>query len=134
MVFWIGPGMESFLAPSLEGLGPDTWIVGLMEAPLARISKLAESMTSGLRKVRQTPYVLFFHDTYRYFEDYFQLSALSAVTINPERPPSQTGGDTSRPDHPARSEMCVCRAAAQPILGKSAVLTATASRWVFSTR
>ena len=57
------------------------------ENALARLSELGETMTADLKKVRKIPYVVY-HDAYRYFEDYFQLSALGAVTVNPDRPPS----------------------------------------------
>lgn len=161
VVFWIGAGMESFLARALETPGPDTRVVNLMESAgihtlgnrehvdwlagnpeteaeesqdhedrlavdphvwlspdnarlmvyeiarvlaevdennralytrngdnaVARLSELSETMTADLKKVRQTPYVVF-HDAYRYFEDYFQLAALGAITVNPDRPPS----------------------------------------------
>ena len=159
VVFWVGPGMESFLTRSLEGLGPETRVVGLMESPgirplrnrehvdwlrhhfesseeegdhhplgvdshiwlspdnarrlvheivrvlvevdasnralytrngektAARISKLAEILSTNLGPVREIPYIVF-HDAYRYFEDYFELSALGAVTASPERAPS----------------------------------------------
>ena len=37
--------------------------------------------------MRKNPYVVF-HDAFAYLEDHYQLSALGAITVNPDRPPS----------------------------------------------
>ena len=57
------------------------------EMTLARIAALEKNVANRLRGVREVPYVVF-HDAYRYLEDYYQLSALGAITVNPDRPPS----------------------------------------------
>ena len=54
---------------------------------LTWIALMDQDVTARLAAVRQKPFVVF-HDAYGYLEDHYGLSALGAITVNPDRPPS----------------------------------------------
>ena len=53
---------------------------------IRRIGALEDRLGKSLIPVRRDPYLVF-HDAYQYFERHFDLNALGAVSINPERRP-----------------------------------------------
>lgn len=56
-------------------------------AALARLTKLDTDLKSQLADVKDVPFVVF-HDAFHYFESHYGLSAVGAITLHPEAPPS----------------------------------------------
>ena len=56
------------------------------EGMLVEIDALERRLREQLAAVRQRPYIVF-HDAYQYFEQSFELQAVGAITISPERAP-----------------------------------------------
>jgi len=56
------------------------------EALRARLTALDRELASHLAPVRERPFVVF-HDAYPYFERHFDLNAVGAITLSPDRAP-----------------------------------------------
>lgn len=54
---------------------------------LARLDELDAELRTTLMPVRGKPFIVF-HDAYQYFERHYDLNAVGAITVSPERPPS----------------------------------------------
>ncbi len=54
---------------------------------LEKLHNLEQQLKHRLQNILDKPYLVF-HDAYQYFETHFQLNPISAITINPEAPPS----------------------------------------------
>jgi len=54
---------------------------------VSRIETLARTIEQRLTPIRGVPYVVM-HDAYQYLERYFDLNAVGAVSLSPDRPPS----------------------------------------------
>lgn len=53
---------------------------------IARLKRLDTQLASMLSSVKGVPYVVF-HDAYHHFEQHYDLNAVGAVSVNPERQP-----------------------------------------------
>lgn len=54
------------------------------------LTALDRELADELAPVRGVPFAVF-HDAYHYFEHRYQLNAVGAITVNPERPPGAKG-------------------------------------------
>lgn len=52
-----------------------------------RVTRLDEQLTHQLSSIKDKPFVVF-HDAYQYFETHYGLSAVGAITLDPDIPPS----------------------------------------------
>ena len=53
---------------------------------IGRLKALDRELRSDLAPVKETPFVVF-HDAYQYFERHYDLNAVGAITVSPERAP-----------------------------------------------
>jgi zinc transport system substrate-binding protein len=76
------------VAQALTRLDPDNRAryAANSEQLLARIGRLDRALSTTLAPIRETPYIVF-HDGYRYFERYYRLNRVAAITVSPERAP-----------------------------------------------
>ena len=90
---WLAPANAAatvdLIADTLAGLNPDNAAAYRENAArtTARIERLAAAIESTLAPVRDAPYVVL-HDAFQYFERSFNLTAIGAISVSPDRPPS----------------------------------------------
>jgi len=90
---WLDPenanAIVHHIADVLAELAPDkaAMIKTNAEAEIARINALSNELARELAPLSGKPFMVY-HDAHQYFEQRYGLSAVGAVTVNPEVPPS----------------------------------------------
>lgn len=93
MHFWLDPNnalkIIDYLVKEFESLDPrQTRLYEHNAKDLKQqINKMDNRISENLQKVKHIPFIVF-HDAYQYFERHYDLSAVGAITLNPEVPPS----------------------------------------------
>ena len=90
---WLDPHNATAIVRAIQtaliAIAPEhaTKLKANSDRAVARLNRLEAELQQQLERVHTVPYIVF-HDAFHYFENRFGLTAVGALTLHPEAPPS----------------------------------------------